>query len=84
MKQLILIFSLFIMASCSSDSDFANGKRQLEAQGYTNVVNTGFEAFCCSDEDSYSTGFTAVDPKGNTVKGCFCSAWMKGLTIRFE
>ena len=42
MKYTLLFFVLAIMlAGCTSDHDFATGKRQLESQGYTDVVNTG-------------------------------------------
>lgn len=84
MKHILLIFAVVCLQACSSDNDFAKGKQQLEAQGYTNVVNTGYEAFCCGEDDCFSTGFTAVDSKGNKVEGCFCSSVGKGITIRFE
>ena len=87
MKRIIFVLPLaftIALSACTSDSDFDNGKRQLEAQGYTNVVNTGYETFCCGEKDRFSTGFTAIDSKGNTVKGCFCSAMFKGMTIRYE
>ena len=79
-----LIFALTLLSGCTSDKDFANGKRQLENMGYTDVTNTGYNMFCCSDKESYSTGFSAKDKQGNVVKGCFCSANFKGVTIRFE
>lgn len=84
-KGLLLCALALCLNSClSSDNDFDNGKRQLESMGYTEVINTGYNAFCCSDEDSFSTGFRALDKDGNTVEGCFCSAFGKGVTIRFE
>lgn len=82
-----IIFSLFISAtvlSCSSKNDFEKGKQQLEQQGYTDVENTGHRIFCCDDKDDFSTGFKAKDKKGNVIKGCFCSGFTKGVTIRFE
>jgi len=81
---LILVAFLVIQSGCTSDNDFEKGKKQLEQQGYTEVKNTGYNMFCCSDSDSFSTGFECKDKSGNIVKGCFCSAFMKGLTIRFE
>ena len=87
MKKIILalgiVFALTIQ-SCTSDNDFATGKQQLEQQGYTNVVNTGHAWFCCDEKDNFSTGFECKDNKGNTVKGCFCSHFLKGVTIRFK
>ncbi len=84
MKRILLIFATACLFSCSSESDFENGKRQLESQGYTDIVDTGYEPFCCGEDDSFSTGFRCKDKNGNTVKGCFCSAMGKGITIRFE
>jgi hypothetical protein len=70
--------------SCTSKNDFYKGKNQLENQGYTDIVDTGYNAFCCSDRDNFSTGFKAKDKKGNVVEGCICSGLLKGITIRFE
>lgn len=53
-------------------------------QGYTDVESTGYDVFCCSDKDTFSTGFQCKDKQGNTVKGCICSGVLKGITIRFE
>ena len=88
MKKLItyaFFTTVFLLnTSCTSKNDFYNGKNQLENQGYTDVVDTGYNAFCCSDRDNFSTGFKAKDKKGNEVKGCICSGLLKGITIRFE
>lgn len=87
MKKLASLFLLLVLlatSSCTSDHDFATGKRQLESQGYTDVTNTGWEAFCCDEKDGFSTGFAAKDKSGNAVSGCLCSGFMKGVTIRFE
>jgi len=75
---------VILCTSCTSSSDFEKGKKQLEQQGYTDIENTGWAAFCCSDEDTFSTGFKAKDKQGRTVKGCFCGGVLKGVTIRFE
>ena len=83
-SKLFLIGALIALSSCTSSNDFDNGKSQLESMGYTNVSNTGYNAFCCSEDDGFSTGFRATDSKGNSVKGCFCSNMLKGITIRFE
>lgn len=88
MKKLlsIAIAILFTLSltSCTSDKDFEKGKRMLEAQGFTNVINTGHNYFCCDDKDSFSTGFKATAKDGTTIKGCFCSSLFKGVTIRYE
>lgn len=84
--KIIVIIFLFIIFRiiCTSDNDFEKAKKQLQAQGYTNIENTGYDLFCCSDEDNFSTGFKAKDKNGNIVEGCICSGILKGLTIRFK
>jgi hypothetical protein len=84
MKKIVLVFLVAIFNSCTSDNDFNKGKRQLEMQGYSDVVNTGYTVFCCDEKDTFSTGFLCKDKSGNYVKGCFCSSPIKGITIRFE
>lgn len=82
-----LLFTLLLataLVSCSSTNDFDKGKKQLEQMGYTKIENTGYNIFCCSDGDDFSTGFKCKDKSGNEVKGCFCSSLGKGITIRFE
>ena len=80
----LLLLILFFAVSCTSSNDFAKGKSQLETQGYTDIEKTGYNAFCCSEEDTYSTGFKCKDKSGKVVKGCFCSSIGKGITIRFD
>ena len=75
---------MFVYYHYASKHDFVKGKRQLEMQGYESIENTGYAFFCCSEEDSFSTGFKAIDKNGNWVEGCFCSGPLKGLTIRFR
>lgn len=87
MKKTILSLMLLVtlsFQSCTSSSDFKVGKQQLEQQGYTDVVNTGHNYFCCDEKDNFSTGFKCKDKNGNEVEGCFCSHLFKGVTIRFE
>jgi hypothetical protein len=79
-----LLCVVILCTRCTSSNDFEKGKKQLEQQGYTDIKNTGWAAFCCSDEDTFSTGFKAKDKQGRTVKGCFCGGVFKGVTIRFE
>lgn len=83
-KITFFILILLFITSCSSSEDFENGKKQLENMGYTDIENTGYSSFCCSDGDSYSTGFSCKNKKGETIEGCFCSGLSKGVTIRFK
>lgn len=82
--NILFFVAIISIASCTSDNDFEKGKKQLENQGYTNIENTGHNFFCCDENDSFSTGFKAKDKNGKEVKGCICSAFLKGITIRFE
>lgn len=87
MKNIVIYvipFVILLFSSCSSSIDFEKGSKQLETMGYTDIKNTGYAAFCCSDEDTFSTGFSCKNKNGEIVKGCFCSTALKGVTIRFE
>lgn len=84
MKKLFTVLLSAVVISCTSSKDFEKGKRQLENMGYTNVESTGHEMWCCGEEDTYSTGFKALDKNGYEVTGCICSGFMKGITIRFN
>ena len=85
MKNSLIIF-LFILSivSCTSEKDFEKGKQQLEQQGYTDIENTGYSAWCCDEKDTYATGFKCKNKHGEVVEGCFCSKTFKGVTIRFK
>lgn len=86
MKKGILFMLGLLLAgtSCTSDSAFRKGKKQLEHMGYTDVQSTGYSAFCCDKNDFFTNGFRARDRDGQLVEGCFCSGVLKGVTIRFE
>lgn len=84
MKKFFLLSIFLLATSCTDDNAFTEGKRQLEAMGYTDIKNTGYSAFCCSKDDDFSTGFYAKDQKGNVTTGCFCSSLFKGVTIRYK
>ena len=83
-KNYLPVLLCTILLSCTSKNDFQKGKEQLEQQGYTDIENTGYNWFCCSTNDDYSTGFKCKNEAGKEVKGCFCSCITKGITIRFE
>ena len=83
-KYIMVAITLLVLNSCTSTNDFEKAKQQLEQQGYTNVKNTGYNFFCCSDKDEFSTGFECMSKDSTIVKGCICSSLLKGITIRFE
>lgn len=82
MKKSIFIAAIFIMSLCSCKDVEGESRRVLKSAGYTNITLTGYDPFSCSDEDVFSTGFTATGPTGEHVKGVVCSGLMKGATIR--
>jgi hypothetical protein len=82
MKKIMIVFAMFFLFSCD---DKATARRVLENNGYTDIELTGYKAFCCGDDDGYSTGFRARGQNGKIVTGCVCSSmFQKGATIRFE
>ena len=64
-------------------TDEVNTLRTLENNGFTDIQTTGFNAFQCSKDDTYSTGFTARNTKGKGVSGTVCCGFFKGCTVRF-
>lgn len=57
----------------------------LEAQGYTEVVITGWRQmnWICTKDDWYRTGFAAAAPTGQTVTGVVCGG-RYGNTIHVD
>lgn len=84
MKVIIVLLLLFSIGSCTSPSDIEIVRRNLEAQGYTNIEMTRYRLFCCSEDDMFKTGFKAISKTGEVVTGCACSGIWKGVTIRFD
>lgn len=83
-NKIITVITAIYLVSCSSENDFKKGKRILENSGYINIQNTGYDIFCCGEDDNFSTGFVCNDKNGNSIRGCFCSSLGKGITVRFE
>lgn len=79
MKQLTILAALLALAACT-DSDGA--RKALEGAGYSDIKMTGYNAFSCSEDDQYKTGFIAKGPTGKPVSGTVCSGVFKGSTIR--
>lgn len=69
------------LGGCSSPVD---AERALTGMGYKNIQTYGFDLFACSEDDFYSTKFTATNPAGQQVSGVVCSGLIfKGATVRF-
>lgn len=80
MKRIAIITAL-LLASCGNDEETV---RTLRAAGYTQARSTGWEPMSCGKDDTWSTGFVAVNPAGQRVRGVVCCGLVfKGCTIRF-
>ena len=56
----------------------------LEAEGYSDIVTTGYNHFSCSEKDQYKTGFRAKTINGATVEGTVCCGLYKDCTVRIN
>ena len=81
MKKLLMILATLALASCTNYDD---GKRALDAEGFTEVQFTGYGWLACSEDDFYHTKFTAKNASGKRVSGVVCSGLLfKNATIRY-
>jgi hypothetical protein len=56
----------------------------LVKAGFTNVKITGWSPFSCGKDDTFSTGFEALNPQGVRVEGTVCCGMIaKDCTVRF-
>lgn len=82
MKAIFLIAGLLVLAGCTDES---GARRVLQGAGYTEIRMTGYSFFSCSKDDTYSTGFVAKGPTGQSVTGSVCSGvFFKNSTIRLD
>lgn len=82
MKKFIIAGALALGLAVCTDTPTA--ERILRQNGYTEIEMTGYQPFSCGKEDTYHTGFRAKAPGGGHVAGVVCSAWLIGVTIRFD
>lgn len=69
MKKLfggMILILVLLFASCS---DPGGATKFLQSQGYTDISITGYDFFAKGKDDFTSTGFTAITPNGDFVKG---------------
>ena len=79
MKKIALAFLIAIsLVSCTSPD---KAMTILEREGYESIEIRGYDAFGCSEDDFYHTGFTA-EKNNQVVNGVVCSGLFKGSTIR--
>ena len=82
MNKIILASILAVFMSGCTDENTAI--KTLDDAGFSEVRMTGWNAFSCSEDDFYHTGFIAKNQNGKTVDGTVCSSILfKGATIRF-
>lgn len=80
MYKFLSLICLALLVGCTNEAD---SQRALENLGFTDIRFTGYDAFACSEDDTYHTGFTAKNIKGGTVSGTVCCGIMKSCTVRF-
>lgn len=82
MKIIGVLLMCVFLAACS---DPKTAERVLTDHGYTDIQIHGHSFWGCSDNDNFTTKFTAKAPTtGRAVNGVVCSNWWgKGATIRF-
>jgi hypothetical protein len=78
---LSIFFLTFICCACTNEDATVQALRN---SGFTNITTTGYDPFQCSEDDTYSTGFTATNSQGAIVSGTVCCGIVfKGCTVRF-
>jgi hypothetical protein len=86
MKKFLAMASILALtlglAGCGVNPDRA--KSALEAQGLTNVQIGGYAFWGCGENDTFRSSFTATGANGQQVSGVVCSAWFKGMTVRYD
>jgi hypothetical protein len=81
MKSLFAIITVLVL--CVSCSDESRSREVLQRAGYKDIQITGYTPFYCGEDDHFSTGFKANNPRGQEVSGVVCCGVIKGCTIRF-
>jgi len=82
LKKTLICLLFATLIGCTNQNDAVNA---LQDAGFTNIQLTGYNFFACSKDDTYSTGFIAINPQGRVVKGTVCSGLIfKNSTIRFN
>lgn len=77
----VIVIAVSIL-SCTNPHD---AKKALLDAGYHPIEVGGYGFFSCSEDDAYATRFVAYSPDSSrVVKGCVCSGFLKGSTIRLD
>ena len=78
---LLAIGLMALMTGCTQPD---KATRILQQSGYKNIVITGWRPWMAGKDDTFSTGFRATAPSGQTVTGAVTGGWLKGSTIRLD
>jgi len=86
MKKLLLLAAVgcLILSSIVACTKPDETIRVLQENGYTNITITGFRPWMKSENETFSTGFTAISPSGQPVSGAVTSRVLGGNTIRLD
>jgi hypothetical protein len=79
---LIFLLMLPFMSLMSCSQGKASLQHIADSEGLQNFHTSGYSWFSCSEDDTFSTGFTATK-NGKPVRGVMCGGWFKGTTIRY-
>ena len=82
MKKILTIVVVMVFLSGCTDKNTAN--KTLESAGFTDVKITGWNPLACGEDDTYATGFIAINPQGKVVEGTVCSGVLKALRLDFK
>lgn len=82
-KKIITIAAIVSLSACT---DTQEAQHVLEAQGFSDVVVTGYRFTGCGKDDNVRTGFEATSINGTPVTGVVCSGigWGKSSTVRID
>ena len=75
--------STFVAVICLDCTNESASVEALKKSGFTEIQTTGYAAFSCSDDDTFSTGFRAKNARGDVVTGAVCCGYFKGCTVRW-
>ncbi|MBA8881796.1 hypothetical protein [Phyllobacterium myrsinacearum] len=71
-----------ILVGCGVDPQKATAA--LNAQGISDVTIGDHAFFGCGESDSRASEFRGTGANGKPVTGVVCSAWLKGITVRYD
>lgn len=70
-----------LMIGCTSEEKTIH---TLRSAGFSYIKTEGYAWFACSDDDTFATQFSALNPQGELVEGAVCCGLVfKNCTIRF-